>query len=65
MENLRRAGRLYVVGNTLRYVRYLDDFPYSIINNFWTDTVMSGFGDPKIYVVRTSKKVIERCMLMT
>ena len=64
MENLRRAGRLFVVGNTLRYVRYLDDFPYSIINNFWTDTVMSGFGDPKIYVVRTSKKVIERCMLM-
>ena len=64
MENLRRAGRLFVVGNTLRYVRFLDDFPYSIINNFRTDTVISGFGDPKIYVVRTSKKVIERCMLM-
>ena len=64
MENLRKAGRLFVVGNTLRYVRYLDDFPYSIVNNFWTDTVISGFGDPKIYVVRTSKKVIERCMLM-
>ena len=64
IENLRRDGRLFVVGDTLRYVRYLDDFPYSIINNFWTDTVMSGFGDAKIYVVRTSKKVIERCMLM-
>lgn len=64
MENLRKAGRLFVVGNTLRYIRYLDDFPYSIINNFWTDTVISGFGDPKIYVVRTSKKVVERCMLM-
>lgn len=64
MENLRKEGRLFVVGDTLRYVRYLDDFPYSIINNFWTDTVISGFGDPKIYVVRTSKKVIERCMLM-
>lgn len=64
MENLRQEGRLFVVGDTLRYVRYLDDFPYSIINNFWTDTVISGFGDPKIYVVRTSKKVIERCMLM-
>ena len=64
MENLRKEGRLFVVGDTLRYVRYLDDFPYTIINNFWTDTVISGFGDPKIYVVRTSKKVIERCMLM-
>ena len=64
MENLRKANRLFIVGDTLRYVRYLDDFPYSIINNFWTDTVISGFGDPKIYVVRTSKKVIERCILM-
>lgn len=64
MENLRKEGRLFIVGDTLRYVRYLDDFPYSIINNFWTDTVISGFGDPKTYVVRTSKKVIERCMLM-
>lgn len=64
MENLRKEKRLFIVGDTLRYVRYLDDFPYSIINNFWTDTVISGFGDRKIYVVRTSKKVIERCMLM-
>ncbi|MBY5483247.1 MULTISPECIES: site-specific DNA-methyltransferase [Rhizobium] len=64
MRNLRKENRLFVVGETLRYVRYLDDFPYSIINNLWTDTVISGFGDPKIYVVRTSKKVVERCMLM-
>ena len=64
MENLRKDNRLFIVGDTLRYVRYFDDFPYSIVNNFWTDTVISGFGDPKIYVVRTSKKVIERCMLM-
>lgn len=64
MKNLRRENRLFIVGDTLRYVRYFDDFPYNIVNNLWTDTVISGFGDPKIYVVRTSKKVVERCMLM-
>lgn len=65
MEKLREEKRLIVVGNTLRYIRFFDDFPYSIVTNFWTDTVISGFSDPKIYVVRTSKKVIERCIHMT
>ena len=26
---------------------------------------MSGFGDPKVYVVQTNTKVVERCLLMT
>jgi adenine-specific DNA-methyltransferase len=53
------------VGNTLTYVRYLEDFPAFPINNFWGDTVTSGFSDPKLYVVQTNTKVIERCLLMT
>ncbi|MFW6028480.1 MAG: DNA methyltransferase, partial [bacterium] len=32
--------------------------------NLWDDTVTSGFGDPKVYVVQTNLKVVERCMLM-
>jgi adenine-specific DNA-methyltransferase len=34
-------------------------------NNIWDDTRQSGFGDSKTYVVQTSTKVVERCMLMT
>jgi adenine-specific DNA-methyltransferase len=64
VTNLLNAHRLLGVGKTLTYVRYLDDFPAFPINNFWSDTVSSGFGDPKIYVVQTNTKVIERCMLM-
>jgi adenine-specific DNA-methyltransferase len=30
----------------------------------WTDTVISGFADPKVYVVQTAGKIIERCILM-
>jgi adenine-specific DNA-methyltransferase len=64
MERLRAARRLLPVGKTLEYVRFLDDFPVSPITNLWDDTVTSGFGDPKVYVVQTNSKVVERCMLM-
>ena len=53
------------VGNTLTYIRYFDDFPAFPIHNIWDDTVTSGFADPKVYVVQTNSRVVERCMLMT
>jgi adenine-specific DNA-methyltransferase len=65
MSRVRLANRLLPVGNTLSYVRYLDDFPAFPSNNLWDDTVTSGFGDSKIYVVQTNTKVVERCLLMT
>ena len=34
------------------------------IDNIWTDTATGGFADDKIYVVQTSTKVVERCLLM-
>lgn len=46
------------------YVRYFDDFPAFPYTNLWEDTTTAGFGDPKIYVVQTNTKVIERCILM-
>jgi len=63
-ERLADARRLLGIGNTLTYVRYLDDFPAFPISNFWADTVTSGFSDPKVYVVQTNTRVVERCMLM-
>ncbi|CCK62688.1 DNA methylase N-4/N-6 [Mycobacterium canettii CIPT 140070017] len=65
MSRLLAARRLGVAGNTLSYVRYIEDFPAFPINNFWDDTSIAGFGDPKLYVVQTNTKVIERCMLMS
>jgi adenine-specific DNA-methyltransferase len=65
MQKLNRARRLYAAGNTLRYVRFVDDFPKFPINRLWDDTTTAGFGDPKNYVVQTNSKVVERCMLMT
>ncbi len=65
MDSLKKANRLVAVGNTLSYVRYLEDFPYQSHSNIWDDTRRSGFGDPKIYAVQTAVKVIERCIQMT
>ena len=64
-ERLVGANRIIVIGNRLRYKRFSDDFPYVPVNAFWVDTVISGFGEPKLYVVQTATKVIERCLLLT
>lgn len=65
MANLAIANRLMAIGSTLRFKRYLDDFPVSPIDSVWEDTAISGFGRKKQYVVETNTKVIERCLLMT
>jgi adenine-specific DNA-methyltransferase len=67
-EGLRRLDeldRLIVVGNSLRYVRYLSDFPVLPLNSLWTDTGISGFGEAKMYAVQTNAKVLLRCIAMT
>ena len=67
MEKLIKANRVGVQGSRLAYIRYFKDFPLYKIDNFWADiggTVQSRT-DPKIYVVQTGTKVIERCLLMT
>ena len=65
MGRLAIANRLFVIGRSLRYVNYIVDFPVSPITTTWTDTVVSGFSDPQLFVVQTSTKVVERCLLMT
>jgi adenine-specific DNA-methyltransferase len=65
MTRIKKARRLYAAGNTLRYVRFIKDFPNFPINRLWDDTTTAGFGDPKHYVVQTNTKVLERCLLMT
>jgi len=65
MERLVKANRMLALGNTLRYVRRLSDYPYFEVNQSWDDVAISGFADEKIYVVQTLTTVIERCLLMT
>ena len=65
MNRLHQSERLCHSGNTLGFVRYLDDFPFKPMNNIWDDTRQSGFGEKKEYVVQSVPNLIERCVLMT
>ena len=64
MERLKAARRLQATATGLYYVRYFDDFPATAISDVWDDTVIAGFTSQKSYVVETSTKVVQRCILM-
>lgn len=58
-------NRVVIEGRKLRYVRYLDDFPVFNLSNVWSDIGgIQSRTDGKVYVVQTSVKAIQRCMLM-
>jgi adenine-specific DNA-methyltransferase len=66
MKRLLSADRVEVTGNSLAYVRYLDDFSASISNNSWLNIGgVQSRADPKVYVVQTPTTLIQRCVLMT
>ena len=58
---LKKAGRIVLEGNRICSKFYVGDFPNSEINNVWTDT---GPELSKSYVVQTSTKIVQRCILM-
>jgi len=62
IEKLIHMGRVKPVGNTLRFMKYLDDFPYKPIDNLWSG--FQGAANP-IYVVQTNEEIVKRCILMT
>lgn len=65
MMRMSKANRLHVAANSLSQVNYIDDFPVAEISSLWTDTFLGSFAEDKIYVVQTSQKTIERCLLLS
>ncbi len=65
-KNLIAKNRIAIEGTSLGYIRYIDDFPAFPIANVWTDFAsVQSRADPKVYVVQTATKTIQRCMLMS
>jgi adenine-specific DNA-methyltransferase len=64
IDRLVRADRIGRSGASINYKRYLADAPSFPLYNIWDDT-QSGSGMAKTYVVQTTSKVIERCVLMS
>lgn len=61
LNKLAEIGRIYASG-TLRFVRYVKDFPYVQYDNIWITQLSE---QNKKYVVQTGVEVIKRCILMT
>ena len=64
MARLKAASRLSSTNRGLYYVRYFQDFAAFQEDNIWGDTGIAGFASEKRYVVETSEKVIQRCIIM-
>lgn len=65
MRRLMWANRVLGMGSTLSYVRHFGDYPVAPVTNVWLDTMMSSRSEQKIYVVQSSGKTVQRCILMT
>lgn len=62
LERLLHSSRIYSSDNTLKFIARFSDLPLQEVTHIWDDTMdlLS-----KSYVVQTSTKAIERCVLMT
>ena len=64
MDRLAKSSRLKPIGRSLMYRRYLYDFNAVPITNVWDDVLATGLTEQKTYVVQTSTRIIQRCILM-
>ena len=65
VHRIGRAGKLLRYGTTIYHRLYWDSFAAKTLDNIWLDTQSGGFNEPKVYVVQTTTKVVQRCLLMT
>lgn len=64
LPRVAKSGYVFEIGNDVAFKLFWDFNPSKPLGNNWTDTQSGGFND-HLYVVQTTQKVIERCLLMT
>jgi adenine-specific DNA-methyltransferase len=64
LPRISKVGRLFAAGKTLTFKKYLSESKHTPLTNIWMDTMESTFAVQRIYVVQTSTKVVQRCLLM-
>ena len=65
IPTLLDLGILTIRGNSIFRKLYLDQSPGVALNNLWDDTARGSFGETNMYVVQTTIKPVQRCILMT
>jgi adenine-specific DNA-methyltransferase len=59
-----KASRVQSTRASIQFRSFIEDFPISITNNIWSDTITGSFNEDKVYVVQTNPEVVKRCLLM-
>ncbi len=62
LQRLASADRIFNHGKSIRYKYFHSDFPFVKIGNLWGEQMSE---QNKFYVVQTSLKAVQRCILMT
>ena len=62
LERVARAGRIVRQEAQVRMKYFWDDYPIVALGSYWNDV---GGATGKVYVVQTTPKILERCILMT
>ena len=65
IQTLIKANRLVLHGTLPYFVAFHDDNPLSTMSNIWTDSGSASTSYEKIYVVQTSTRQIQKCILMS
>lgn len=65
LDRLKKENRIVAADNSLRFVRYINDFPVTMLSSIWDDLGAGSFTEDRIYVVQTRTKAVQRCILMT
>jgi adenine-specific DNA-methyltransferase len=65
LTRLARADLLIARPNSLSYMLFADWYPVLPLTATWLDTKWGFDAGDKAYVVQTTSKVVERCLLMT
>ena len=64
LERVGKNGHIFMMGNQPAWKLFWDYSPGRQIPNVWLDTQSGGFNESGIYVVQTTVKVVQRCLLM-
>ncbi|MBB3982841.1 adenine-specific DNA-methyltransferase [Sphingobium fontiphilum] len=62
LDRVGRAGRLIAQKTQIRMKYFFDDYPVTRLGDYWNDV---GGATDKVYVVQSSPRIVQRCILMT
>ncbi len=61
---LAKTDRLKGRTTSLAIMRFYEDYPVTPLKNIWQDVALSSRSETKYYVVQTSSKLVQKCILM-